>query len=704
MKQLRNKLLYVTICMCLLSFLFAIVSLVSPIANASASTVDESRFAIGEIETGGIASIRLAEPRGLRFVAEMGQDVYDDLMLDEDGIEKKMGMFIVPYDYLDQDNKYVNGEQDVLGKKYENLITKVDCVFYDSANDSVENKIYQDGDYFYAYGVIGDLYLKNFDRKFVAIAYIAETDSNGTVYKFTDVDESIARSATFVAEASYAGWEDFEDVQDILNEYVIGAHLYEKGLLTEEVSKNGDIRVSTYTFGGTTYKSLSEVLDVANVSFDVTIDKEVITLNSGENAQLVADVEDGGESISIAKNIKWTSSKEDVATVDKNGNVTYVGVGEASITASFMGYSASCEVTCAEDNEKAVAELLASKAINQFDAGLHGTKWYSLGFETSVESGATHGYNWMTKYVATFKGASASNTFGALMKLSAEDLSSVNGGVAVTEDDYVGFYLYTNKSTTETLTVELYSGSFNTANPKATTEAIISGEWTYVEFKLSDIINNGEVQNLCVAIKYTGRTTAETNFNETLYVAGFDIFNKQDAAVAELLASKAINQFDASLHGTKWYSLGFETSVESGATHGYNWMTKYVATFKGASASNTFGALMKLSAEDLSSVNGGVAVTEDDYVGFYLYTNKSTTETLTVELYSGSFNTANPKATTEAIISGEWTYVEFKLSDIINNDGVQNLCVAIKYTGRTTAETNFNETLYVAGFDIYKKS
>ena len=139
--------------------------------NASASeTIEANRF---EMVEG--ASIRISSPKGLRFIAEMGADVYTDLTTEEDGVEKKMGMFIIPQSYLNDATKYSNGVLGVMEQSYEKLTPKIEHVFYDSADETVENKIYQEGDYYRANGVIGNLLLQNYDRDFVGIAYIAET-------------------------------------------------------------------------------------------------------------------------------------------------------------------------------------------------------------------------------------------------------------------------------------------------------------------------------------------------------------------------------------------------------------------------------------------------------------------------------------------------------------------------------------------------
>ena len=75
----------------------------------------------------------------------------------------------------------------------------------------------------------------------------------------------------------------------------------------------------------------------------VTLDKTELVLTIGDDAvQLTATVrpEDASD-----KTVTWTSSKSGVATVDKNGKVTPVAPGEATITATVGDKTANCKVT-----------------------------------------------------------------------------------------------------------------------------------------------------------------------------------------------------------------------------------------------------------------------------------------------------------------------------------------------------------------------
>ena len=74
----------------------------------------------------------------------------------------------------------------------------------------------------------------------------------------------------------------------------------------------------------------------------MTLNKSSLSLRVGENETLIAIVLPDN---ATDRMITWTSSKEDVATVDSSGRVTAKSVGEASITASAGGKSATCSVT-----------------------------------------------------------------------------------------------------------------------------------------------------------------------------------------------------------------------------------------------------------------------------------------------------------------------------------------------------------------------
>ena len=77
----------------------------------------------------------------------------------------------------------------------------------------------------------------------------------------------------------------------------------------------------------------------------VTLDKTSLALDVGGSDTLTATVEPDN---ATTKTVTWSTSNENVATVDQNGNVKAVGAGTATITAvasDGSGKTATCEVT-----------------------------------------------------------------------------------------------------------------------------------------------------------------------------------------------------------------------------------------------------------------------------------------------------------------------------------------------------------------------
>lgn len=72
----------------------------------------------------------------------------------------------------------------------------------------------------------------------------------------------------------------------------------------------------------------------------VTISDSSIEMNYKDSASLSATV----SGVSNAK-VAWSSSDTDVVAVDDNGNITATGRGNATITATYGNYTASCDVT-----------------------------------------------------------------------------------------------------------------------------------------------------------------------------------------------------------------------------------------------------------------------------------------------------------------------------------------------------------------------
>lgn len=89
----------------------------------------------------------------------------------------------------------------------------------------------------------------------------------------------------------------------------------------------------------------AEVIEIMGdaVEYSISLDKTTASVAVGSNVTLKATTEPSTETVT------WTSSNEEVATVDSNGKVTGVAAGTANVSAFFtengMNYTATCAVT-----------------------------------------------------------------------------------------------------------------------------------------------------------------------------------------------------------------------------------------------------------------------------------------------------------------------------------------------------------------------
>ncbi|MDO4335639.1 MAG: Ig-like domain-containing protein [Bacteroidales bacterium] len=115
-------------------------------------------------------------------------------------------------------------------------------------------------------------------------------------------------------------------------------------------SVDGEGTITALALGETTItitakSGVSTTITVKVVATEVTsvsLNKTTLTLKATESETLVATVLPAN---ATDKSVKWTTSDASVATVDANGKVTAIAVGNATITATAGGESATCNVT-----------------------------------------------------------------------------------------------------------------------------------------------------------------------------------------------------------------------------------------------------------------------------------------------------------------------------------------------------------------------
>ena len=117
----------------------------------------------------------------------------------------------------------------------------------------------------------------------------------------------------------------------------------ENGLVTAVSA--GEANITATAADGSGITATCKVTVTPKLVTSVTLDQSELTIEMTYTAQLSATITpDDADN----RTVTWTSDNEEVATVDENGQVTAVGVGEANITATAAdgsGVTATCKVT-----------------------------------------------------------------------------------------------------------------------------------------------------------------------------------------------------------------------------------------------------------------------------------------------------------------------------------------------------------------------
>ena len=132
----------------------------------------------------------------------------------------------------------------------------------------------------------------------------------------------------------------------------------------------------------------------------ITLDKEKLSISCGEQRTLTATVT-GADAVD--RSINWCSSDTDIVTVDENGTVTGVAIGEADVSAISVdgGYTAICHVTVTEP--LALTKLTLSQTTLQLKSGETAVLTFTC--EPQISEAQTKLASWTTNNdeVATVK-------------------------------------------------------------------------------------------------------------------------------------------------------------------------------------------------------------------------------------------------------------------------------------------------------------
>ena len=229
-------------------------------------------------------------------------------------------------------------------------------------------------------------------------------------------------------------------------------------------------------------------IDVPVLSTAVTLDKTSVSLLAGKTAALAAtvDPEQAGQAVT------WTSSDENVVTVDENGVLTAVAAGTATVTAAAAdntGASAVCEVT--------VTKPVSSIKLDKTSASILRGKTVTLKATVSPDDAANKAVAWSSsdKKIATVdaKGVVTGVAKGtATITAKAKDGSGVKATCKITVKQPVTKITLSKTSASilrnKTITLKATAGP-SSANDK-------SVAWTTSNKKVATVNSKGVVKGI----------------------------------------------------------------------------------------------------------------------------------------------------------------------------------------------------------------
>lgn len=277
---------------------------------ADVSAKADNNAAVFEMEYGAWIRAVAGSP-GLRFRAIVDETTANAVVEDT---ARSFGMLVVPTAYI---NELFEGKEDGYTPKYipelEALCQSKGVTLAKTETNTAGGEIvpYQDGDNYYVNGVI-DVHYANTNRDFSALAYIKTVGAENVVtYQYADwatnpndvgAAAAIENNSRSVAEVASAALNDKSAMTSIQKQT---CENYVADALTSAEKENQG----------------------ADVTFAFT-DAAAVTLAPKDELQLTLDSK-------ADLRVKYTSSDENVATVDETGKVTLTeNVGKTTITAS----------------------------------------------------------------------------------------------------------------------------------------------------------------------------------------------------------------------------------------------------------------------------------------------------------------------------------------------------------------------------------
>ena len=276
-----------------------------------------------------VPTVRLSEPTGVRFTAQITPELYNEVTADEN---KVFGMVIAPISYfMKVDVDEVPGDCDWL-KEFENealtVLTMDDITPY--AYTEPDGTLIE----YRLNGAITNILYKNTNLQFLGVAYVKTTDGENITYKYASHPDGLTYKQCAYSFAYVAA--------ERLNSYVVrNEHLAQADL----DMLNGVINNSVDLANG-----LTEATDDGS-AYAVTLSDIAKTLKVDEEFTIKVDIAEA-----VKTSIWWQSTDTNVAVVE-NGVVKAVGEGTATINVYVAGEEYTCAITVGEVTETPEANV-----------------------------------------------------------------------------------------------------------------------------------------------------------------------------------------------------------------------------------------------------------------------------------------------------------------------------------------------------------
>ena len=232
----------------------------------------------------------------------------------------------------------------------------------------------------------------------------------------------------------------------------------------------------TWTVDGVSYTIYNTLtITTTAMSYSMDIVEETATVKIGATQELTLETKDSEDKAVTASDVKWTSSAEDIATVE-NGVVTGVAAGDATITAEWTDpagvkhtdtavisvVDAVYTLDITSDGTVVTGTTISKKGVTASTTLQLGTKVYADGTETAIPANATIEWHIPEEYqniatvghdtgLVTFKGVDGAFYVTATLTVNGKDytvgvnISATTSSYSVPSDGASDFPEYPNE-------------------------------------------------------------------------------------------------------------------------------------------------------------------------------------------------------------------------------------------------------------------